>query len=197
MNMQLRSRKTLGHALGGTAILAATAFGAPALASAQDVEAPTAPDVTTAVTEGKISVTVANPNTGPTTTCGAFVVDALKLPALLQDPAKVADPGFATWQTPLPERVVAEDETTFEVPLEDGIYSVVGECFTLGGEPVTATPQLAALGGPLGSVDLGLIDIGVLLDLVDQLPPQVVDVVADLAGGSVEALPPTEPEPAE
>lgn len=189
MYMQLRNRKTLGHAVGGAAIVAAAALAAPALASAEPVEL-TSPTVTTSVEENTLSVTVANTNTDPASSCGAFAVEAAKLPALQDDPSKITEPGFLSWQTEVAQRVGAGAENTFTTDLTNGAYAVVGECVS-GTDPipVVGDPQLVAVGGLLGSVDLGSLqdvlpadlDLGALLDLI---PADLGELLADLPLGS-------------
>lgn len=186
--MQLRSRKTLGHAVGGTAIVAAAVLAVPALASAEPVEL-AAPTVTTAVQENTLSVTVANSNEDPTSSCGAFVLEAAKLPALRDDPSKVTEPGFLSWQTDVADRVGPAAEDTFTTELNDGAYAVVGECLSVS-DPTTPTvgdPQLVTVGGLLGSVDLGSLqdllpaDLG---DLLQGLPAGLGDLLEGLSAGS-------------
>lgn len=190
MNMQLRNRKTLGHAFGGAAIVAAAALAAPALASAEPVEL-ASPTVTTGVDDNTLSVTVANTNEDPTTSCGAFALDATKLPALQADPSKITEPGFLAWQTDVAERVGAGAEDTFTTDLQDGVYAVVGECISLTNPelPAVGDPQIVPVGGLLGSVDLGSLqgllpadlDLGSLQDL---LPADLGDLLAGLPLGS-------------
>ncbi|WP_254699093.1 hypothetical protein [Rhodococcus sp. SGAir0479] len=192
----MRNRRTLGHAVGGAAIVAAAALVAPALAAAEPV-ALTSPTLTTDVQEKTLSVTVANTNTDPTSSCGAFAVEATKLPALQQDPTKATEEGFLTWQTKLEERVGAGDSDTFTTDLQDGVYAVVGECASLDNqEPVVGDPQLVTVGNPLGSVDLGSLqnilpadlDLSRLLDL---LPEDLGELLADLPLGSAGPAEPT------
>ncbi|WP_433609440.1 hypothetical protein [Prescottella agglutinans] len=186
--MQLRSRRTLGHAVGGTAIVAAAILAVPALASAEPVEL-AAPTVTTAVQENVLSVTVANPNEDPTSSCGAFALEAAKLPALRDDPSKVTEPGFLSWQTDVADRVGPAAEDTFTTELNDGVYAVVGECLSVTDptKPTVGDPQLVTVGGLLGSVDLGslqdLLPAG-LGDLLQGLPAGLGDLLQGLSAGS-------------
>lgn len=184
--MQLRNRKTLGHAVGGAAIVAAAALAAPALASAAPAEL-TSPTITTAVEKNTLSVTVANTNSDPVSSCGAFAVEAAKLPALRDDPSKITEPGFLSWQTDVAQRVGAGAEDTFTTELADGAYAVVGECVSAENPvPVVGDPQLVAIGGLLGSVDLGSLqnllpadlDLGSLIDML----PADFDLGGLLAG---------------
>ncbi|RVW00243.1 hypothetical protein EGT50_16655, partial [Rhodococcus xishaensis] len=84
--------------VGGAATVALVALAAPSLAPAQPIplEAPT---VTTTVQDTALSVTVANPNTDPTATCGAIVFESAKLPDFQADPTKIDEAGFLTWRT--------------------------------------------------------------------------------------------------
>lgn len=189
MNMQLRSRKILGHAVGGAAIFAAAALAAPALAAAEPAEL-TSPTVTAGVQANTLSVTVANPNDDATSSCGAFALEAAKLPALREDPSKITESGFLSWQTDVAERVGPGSEDTFTTDLENGVYAVVGECVSLANpEPVVGEPQIVPVGGLLGGVDLGSLqdilpadlDLGSLQDL---LPADLGDLLAGLPLGS-------------
>ncbi|PTR24013.1 hypothetical protein C8K36_10823 [Rhodococcus sp. OK519] len=187
--MQLRNRKSLGHAVGGAAIIAAAALAAPALASAEPIEL-TNPTITTAVEENTLSVTVANPNVDPTSSCGAFALEVAKLPALRDDPSKITEPGFLSWQTDVADRVGPESQDTFSTDLADGAYAVVGECVSeTVPTPAVGEPQLVTVGGVLGSVDLGSLqallpadlDLGSLLEA---LPGGIGDLIAGLPLGS-------------
>lgn len=174
--MQLRNRKALGHAVGGAAIFAAAALAAPALASAEPVEL-TSPTVTTGVDGGALSVTVANPNDDPASSCGAFALEATKLPALQENPSKITEPGFLSWQTDAGERVGPGGEETFTTDLDNGVYAVVGECISTAiEEPAVGEPQIVPVGGLLGSVDLG--------SLQDLLPADLGDLISGLPLGS-------------
>lgn len=148
-------RKSLGHVVGGVAVAATAALAAPALAAAEPIEL-TSPKVTTSVDGSTLSVNVANPNTDPTSSCGAFAVEASKLPALRDDPSKVTEPGFLSWQTATADRVGPGTDNTFTAKLNDGFYAVVGECVSASiPTPAIGEPQLLPVGGLLGSIDFG------------------------------------------
>ncbi len=109
--------------------------------------------MTTGVDGNTLSVTVANTNEDPTTSCGAFALDATKLPALQADPSKITEPGFLAWQTDVAERVGAGAEDTFTTDLQDGVYAVVGECISLTNPelPAVGDPQIVPVGGLLAA----------------------------------------------
>ncbi|WP_305093635.1 hypothetical protein [Prescottella sp. R16] len=166
--MQLRRRKTLAHVIGGAAVVATAALAAPALASAEPADL-TGPDISTSVDGSTLTVTVANPNEAADSSCGAFALDAAKLPALKEDPSKVTEPGFLTWQTPVADRVGAGAESTFTADLADGIYAVIGECLSVSDPaPVVGDPQIVPVGGLFGSLDFG--------SLQDLLPGDLGDL---------------------
>lgn len=175
--MQLRSRTILGRAVGGTAIAAAAALAVPALASAEPV-ALSAPTVATATEANTLSVTVANPNDDPMSSCGAFALDAAKLPALLEDPNKATEEGFLAWQTDVAERVGPGAEATFTTDLGSGLYAVVGECISLADPtaPAVGEPRIVPVGLSTGSLDLGSVQ-----DVIGDL---LGDVLAGLTTGS-------------
>ncbi|RVW00960.1 hypothetical protein EF834_16485 [Rhodococcus spongiicola] len=92
--------------------------------------------------ETVLTATVANPNTDPTATCGAFALESAKLPDFQADPTKIDEPGFLTWRTDAAERVAAGAEGTFTVDLAAGEYAVVGECVSDGNPTLFGTEQL-------------------------------------------------------
>ncbi|NLE78375.1 MAG: hypothetical protein GX610_02150 [Rhodococcus sp.] len=150
----------------GAAVTAAATAGialaTPATASAAEGVLP--PGVTVAADGNVLNLTVTNPNEGLLNpSCGAYVIDAMKIPAVLQNPLAILEPGFAAWGTlnPLdrvganPGGTAAKDYTTSE--LADGVYAVIGECTSVldPTNPATSFPQIWFVGGPLGGMGTG------------------------------------------
>lgn len=141
----------------------AMAMAMPATASAAEAVQP--PGVSVEADGSVLNLTVTNPNTGTLDpSCGVYVFDAMKIPAVLQNPLAVLEPGFVAWGTnpldrvlPNPTGDAVREYTTSELP--DGIYAVVGECTRFlalpPGEPVTSFPQIYFVGGPLGGIGTG------------------------------------------
>lgn len=125
--MHTRSSQLLRRATVGAVLLCIPAFAAPALAGAEAAEL-TSPTVTFTVTDGTFDLTLDNPNSDPTSSCGAFVVQAAKLLVLEEDPAKFTEPGFLTWRTASGERVGPDSSSTYTFDAPSGLYAVVGEC---------------------------------------------------------------------
>ncbi|MFD4366734.1 hypothetical protein [Rhodococcus sp. NPDC058521] len=159
--------RTLTRGMAGAAVAALATAGiamaAPATASA--AEATQAPGVVVKADGNVLNLTVTNPNSGILNpSCGAYVFDALEIPAVLQNPTAILEPGFAAWGTINPlDRVPANPEGTssreYTTPeLADGVYAVVGECTSVLAplDPATTfPPQIIFVGGPLGGIGTG------------------------------------------
>lgn len=161
----MRTRNLLARTIGGVAVAAATALAVPALATA--APAVSAPKVTASAAGNSITVTVRNTNTDATTTCGAYAVVASKTSELEKDPSKLFQPGFAAWKVPTAERVAASSTKVFTTPeFNDGLYAVIGECFSAGGTPVVGASKVVSLpeNALLGSLQNGA--LGNVLDFV-------------------------------
>ncbi|MGF7119837.1 hypothetical protein AB4Z09_03360 [Rhodococcus sp. TAF43] len=143
--MHVRTRNLFTRSVAGVAIAGAAALAAPALASA--APAVKAPTVTAAAASSTITVTVANPNTDPSVTCGAHAFAASRASELEKDPSKLFEPGFTFWKVSDKARVGASDTKSFTTPeFNDGVFAVVGECTSAnGGTPVLGKPQVVSL----------------------------------------------------
>ncbi|MGF7119836.1 hypothetical protein AB4Z09_03365 [Rhodococcus sp. TAF43] len=137
---QLLRRTTVGAVLVGVSALTA-----PAVAGAETVEL-TRPTVTFTVTDSTFDLTLENPNSDPTSSCGAFVVQASKLSALEEDPSRINEPGFLTWRTARSERVAADSSRTYTFDVPRGFYAVVGECVSpTQPKPSASDPQVVSV----------------------------------------------------
>ncbi|MGW6379032.1 hypothetical protein ACWFRB_23500 [Rhodococcus sp. NPDC055112] len=161
--MQAATRGGLKRLAGGAAIAVATVatvtMTMPATASAATV---LPPEVNASSSGNSITMSIKNPNPLWTLTgCQAFVVNAKDVPAVVDNPAKLLDPGVVVYPNvsnpltlfgALPGQTVTS--TTQDIPT--GLYGVVGGCVALLDlmHPVIDKPQVMQVGLlPGGSSD--------------------------------------------
>ncbi|GAA4482742.1 hypothetical protein GCM10023094_33270 [Rhodococcus olei] len=155
---------TLKRLVGGAAVAVATTAAAaaamPATASAAPAVQP--PTVVASSSANSLTMKLTNPNTLLSFTgCQAFVVNAKDVPAVIDDPTKLLDPGVVVYPNvsnpltlfgALPGQTVTN--TVNDIPT--GVYGVVGGCVSLLDitHPVIDKPQIMQVGLiPGGSSD--------------------------------------------
>lgn len=163
--MQMLTREGRNRILGGAALAAAAAatvaIALPAMATAAPVNEVLPPTIVNSLDGSVLNLTVTNPNPGTLDpTCGAYVLDAAKLPGVLADPTSILEPGVVAWGTLSPLDLVFPNATgdatkSYATPeLPDGAYAVIGECTSALDltNPQTSTPQIVLVGGPLAGL---------------------------------------------
>ncbi|MFD4295236.1 hypothetical protein ACFWPA_13440 [Rhodococcus sp. NPDC058505] len=156
---------TPNRIVGGAAVAAATAaalaFALPATAAAAPTTQP--PTVVASSSDTSITMKVTNTNAWDINVpwCQAFVVNAAEVPAVVDDPTHLFDPGVLVYpalSAPLSMFGVAPKSTVTNTvnDLEPGVYGVIGGCaraFDLI-HPVLGEPQMMQVGLlPGGSSD--------------------------------------------
>ncbi|TJZ80381.1 hypothetical protein FCG67_05905 [Rhodococcus oryzae] len=161
--MQAATRSGLKRLAGGAAIAVATVatvtMTMPATASAASI---LPPEVNASSSGNSITMSIKNPNPILSLTgCQAFVVNAADVPAVVENPVKLLDPGVVVYPNvanpltlfgALPGMTV--NSTTNEIPT--GVYGVIGGCVSLLDlmNPVIDSPKIMQVGLlPGGSSD--------------------------------------------
>ncbi len=150
---------------GGSAIAAAAAAMAVAVLPATASAAPSTQPPTVVATSAGTSITmkVTNPNGWDINVpwCQAFVVNGAEVPAVVEDPTHLFDPGVVVYPAlsePLTMFGVAPGSTVTNTvnDLEPGVYGVIGGCVRLFDpfNPVVGEPKIMQVGLlPGGSSD--------------------------------------------
>ena len=173
----MRARSFFPHAAAGVS-LAAALLAAPAIASATPAQEFTGPVLTAEADSNVVTVTVTNPNVDhPANTCGSAAVDAAKVPAALDDPTKLLEPGFVVWTSGLDAVAPGATRSYTTAPLADGVYAFVGACVSLADPtPVLGQPQIVHIGDAFGS-------LGTVTGSLGDIVPDLGALLGGLVGG--------------